>query len=119
MLDNGKQLFEATAVNDPDTLKQIHETYRSTGELLDHHSAMGVRAAKRAQSLLELKSETPIVSLACAHPAKFPEAVSRATGLEPALPPKYSNLLERKEFVNILPNDFATVSGYIAAHTKA
>jgi threonine synthase len=52
-------------------------------------------------------------ALATAHPAKFPDAVERATGLRPKLPARLADLLERPERVEVLPNDLKTVQGYI------
>ena len=67
--------------------------YARSGTLLDPHTAVGL-AAGRARSGAR---ETPLVALATAHPAKFPEAVERATGVSPALPPALADLLERPE----------------------
>ena len=67
--------------------------YARSGTLLDPHTAVGL-AAGRARSGAR---DTPLVALATAHPAKFPEAVERATGVSPALPPALADLLERPE----------------------
>ena len=55
----------------------------------------------------------PIVALATAHPAKFPDAVERATGRRPALPDRLASLFERPERVEVLPNDLKAVQGFI------
>ena len=52
--------------------------------IIDPHSAVGVAAARRA---LAHDPATPVIALGTAHPAKFPDAVERATGVRPALPP--------------------------------
>ncbi len=67
--------------------------YARSGTLLDPHTAVGL-AAGRARTGAR---DTPLVALATAHPAKFPEAVERATGVSPALPPALADLLERPE----------------------
>jgi threonine synthase len=59
-----------------------------------------------------------MVALACAHPAKFPDAVERATGIRPALPPELSDLLERPERNTVLPNDLAAVKRFIRARAR-
>ena len=65
-----------------------------------------------------MSPEIPIISLACAHPAKFPDAVNKATGSYPALPAQLDDLLEKKEHTVVLPNDFDAISNYIADNTN-
>ena len=55
----------------------------------------------------------PVVALATAHPAKFPDAVERATGMRPALPPRLADLFDRPERVEVLPNDLRAVQAFI------
>jgi threonine synthase len=56
--------------------------------------------------------------MATAHPAKFPDAVERATGVRPGLPEHLSNLFDLPEFTVLLPNDLATVEAFVAAQAK-
>ena len=86
----------------------------NTGLVLDPHSAVGVAAAHQ----VALSPEIPVVALACAHPAKFPEVVTEATGVHPALPPHLADLFERKERVVTLPNDLAAVQSYVRGHAR-
>jgi 16S rRNA (cytosine967-C5)-methyltransferase len=58
----------------------------------------------------------PVVTLATAHPAKFPDAVERATGTRPPLPARVGDLFEREERCVELPGDYATIAAYIAEH---
>ena len=60
-----------------------------------------------------------MVALATAHPAKFPDAVERATGARPALPGPLQGLLEREERFTILPNDARAVAAFSRAHARA
>jgi threonine synthase len=106
-------LFSATAVDDAATKQTIADVYRTTGYVLDPHSAVGLTAAHRTA----LDPDIAVVALACAHPAKFPEVVTAATGLHPKLPPHLADLFERKERLVTLPNDLATVQRYI--HERA
>jgi threonine synthase len=85
--------------------------------LIDPHSAVGVAAA-RAALAANPDSDEPMVALACAHPAKFPDAVERATGIRPALPPALADLLERPERITVLPNDTGAVARYLRAHAR-
>ncbi|MGL1465622.1 hypothetical protein ACSTJV_23720, partial [Vibrio parahaemolyticus] len=62
------------------------------GHTIDPHSAIGLAAARRAG----LDAAVPVVTLATAHPAKFPDAVERATGVRPMLPARMGDLFERE-----------------------
>jgi threonine synthase len=83
--------------------------WRETGEQIDPHSAIGVAAARAEK----LDPDVAVVALATAHPAKFPDAVEKATGKRPALPDALSDLYERKERFVRLPNDLAAVEAHI------
>jgi threonine synthase len=112
--------FSGHRVDDAGTLQTIGETYARTGMLIDPHSAVGVAAA-RAEIAADPAADhggTPMVALGCAHPAKFPDAVERATGIRPPLPPALGDLLERRERVTVLPNDANSVTRYLRAHAR-
>jgi threonine synthase len=111
-----REEFSAKAVNEDNVVAEMAETYRTTGYVLDPHSAVGTRAGR---ALLEENPETPVIALSTAHPAKFPDAVERATGLRPALPPHMADLMERKESFTILPNDQAAVERFIRERARA
>ena len=105
-----RALFDAAAFDDEATLAVMRSLYEETGLLIDPHSAIGV-AAGRARR----RDETmPMVALATAHAAKFPDAVERATGIRPALPPRLFDLFEREERYDVLPNDEKAVKDYVA-----
>ena len=59
-----------------------------------------------------------MIALGCAHPAKFPDAVERATGLRPVLPPPVGDLLERPERIVVLPNELGAVSRFVRGHAR-
>ncbi|MGV7030140.1 threonine synthase [Methylobacterium symbioticum] len=108
--------FDAVAVPEPDVMDEIRATHAGTGIVLDPHSAIGVRAARR---LLEKDPRTPVVALATAHPAKFPDAVAQATGGgRPALPPHLADLMERPERVTRVANDQAAIETLIRARAR-
>jgi threonine synthase len=86
-------LFEAASLDDEATLEAMRGEYRRSGTQLDPHTAVGLAAGRRRMSA----RDTPLVALATAHPAKFPDAVRRATGVAPVLPPALADLLERPE----------------------
>lgn len=88
-----------------ETMAQVHET---TGMLIDPHTAVGVAAARRSGP-----RESPMVCLATAHPAKFPDAVEQATGIRPELPARLGDLLDREERFDVLPNDLQAVEAHV------
>ena len=104
-------LFDGHRLDDDQTLAAIDAEFRANGELLDPHSVIGL-AAGRAKAR---HPETPMISLATAHPAKFPDAVERATGVRPALPDRLADLLEREERYDVLSNDIDGVMAHIRA----
>jgi threonine synthase len=106
-------VFRGFRLDDEGTLAEIRETCEKTGETLDPHTAVGVAAA-RALS----EEGTPTISLACAHPAKFPDAVETATGRRPALPPRLADLFERPERAAELPNDLDALRRHIEENAK-
>ncbi|WP_457091782.1 threonine synthase [Microvirga sp. P5_D2] len=111
-----REEFSAEAVNEANVIDEMAETYRTTGYVLDPHSAVGTRAGR---ALLKRNPEVPVVALSTAHPAKFPDAVERATGLRPALPPHMADLMERNESFTVLPNDQAAVERFIRERARA
>ena len=95
---------------DPGTMTQaLRWAVEATGELIDPHTAIGLAAA-RATGI-----DGPVVTLATAHPAKFPDAVERASGHRPALPARVAGLFDREERYVTLPADLAAVEAYVAA----
>ena len=111
---HARELFSAHRVDDEETVTEIAMTYRMTGELLDPHSAIAVRSARAAGR----DPQAAVVALATAHPAKFPEAVERATGIRPRLPMRMADLLDRPERMAVLPNELAAVEHFIAERAR-
>ncbi len=109
-----QKLFTGYKLDDAGTLKAMQDLYKRTGLLLDPHSAIGVAAAEAARK----DKSVPIVALATAHPAKFPDAVEKATGIRPALPAHLSNLLSRRERYDVLPKDLAKIQDYVLTHRR-
>ena len=108
-----RRLFDSLAVDDEATCATITEVYRKTGELLDPHTAIGVRAARECRRSMSL----PMITLGTAHPVKFPEAVIKAdVDVEPALPPHLLDLFEREERFTVLANDLHSIQSFVAAH---
>ncbi len=110
-----RKLFDSLAVSDEETCATIAEVYAATGEVLDPHTAIGVRAARECRRSLA----TPMVVLGTAHPVKFPEAVEKAgIGATLSLPTHLADLLQREERCTVLPNDLAAVQAFVARHGR-
>jgi threonine synthase len=104
--------FRAARHDDDEVAAEMRRMYETTGLLIDPHTATGTAAARR---LAGDRPEHPVVTMATAHPAKFPDAVEAATGVRPALPDHLADLLERPQRTELLPNDLAAVEDYVAA----
>ena len=107
------EVWSAVSVDDegPDgVLSEMARTHADTGMLVDPHTAVALASARR----VETAGGEPLAVLATAHPAKFPDAVERATGVRPELPAKLDGLLERPERYAVLPNDLGEVQAFIA-----
>ncbi len=114
LLEAARGDFMSHRCDDAGTLEVIQETYESTGEILDPHTAVGLSAALAHQDQIN----SPIVALACAHAAKFPDAVEKAINFRPPLPTKMRYLFECKEIVTELPNELSTLQSFIRNHAK-
>ena len=101
-------VFRAGRCDDEQTLATIARVYAETGMQIDPHTAVGVAAAPAC-------GDGDVITLATAHPAKFPDAVERATGVRPSLPAHLADLLERPERSTVLPNDLTTIEEFVAS----
>jgi threonine synthase len=112
-LKQAHQEFSAERCSDSETLDMMRSCYEETGILIDPHTAVGLHAAYRTQD----DPSIPSVILACAHPAKFPEAVQQATGIRPELPGRLADLMDRAEHYTAMPNDLQRVIAFVRAET--
>ncbi|MER2520342.1 MAG: threonine synthase [Bdellovibrionales bacterium] len=113
-LATARQTFTAACADDELTLKTIADVHKQCGMILDPHTAVGVAAARQLASELP----EPVVCLATAHPAKFPDTVRKAIGTAPALPPFVEAQMSRPERTALLPPTAEAVMGYIAPKVK-
>lgn len=111
-LARARAAFDGFRLDDAGTLAVMSRIRRQTGVLVDPHTAVALAAAE------SLASGGPTVVLATAHPAKFPEAVHRATGEVPALPAALADLYERPERVEVLPNEKAALAAFIRDRSR-
>ena len=107
------QTFAAGTTDDETTKHTIKTVYEKTGELLDPHTAVGFSVSRKCN----IHCDLPMITLATAHPAKFPDAVKAAVGFSPALPKHMNNLFDLPERFDTLANDANAVQTYIQRHT--
>jgi threonine synthase len=105
--------FSSGAADEAETAATIRHTLDETGTLLDPHTAAGVAVAAR-----QPESAAPVICLATAHPAKFPDAVERASGVRPRLPDRLKGLLTAEERYTVLANSVDAVKDFILARTR-
>jgi threonine synthase len=107
--------FQAARVDEEETLATIRDVQASCGYLADPHTAVGIAAAAKVAR----DAAVPMVTLATAHPAKFPDAVARATGTAPPEPTVLAEQRHRQERVTRLPNSLAAVAEFVTGLTRA
>ncbi len=103
-----RESFASGRCDEDETRATILETWNAAGELLCPHSAVGVKVAEEMRD-----AATPMITLATAHPAKFPAAVEEASGQHPPLPDRMADLYERSERVTRVENDLAAIETLI------
>ena len=105
-------LISSARADANDMSRAMAWAWQHSGELLDPHTAIGYHAARAA----DLPREVPMVTLATAHPAKFRDAVERATGSRPRLPARVGDLFDREERCVDLPGEYEAIAAYVAEH---
>lgn len=105
--------FSAGASDEAKTSEKIKSTYEEAAYLADPHTAVGIEVAEQ-----HLDEQIPMITLATAHPAKFPATVLAASGVDPALPKRMGDMMEREERMTVLPNDVAAVEAFIEQHSR-
>lgn len=107
-----KSEFDSASADDEMTCAVIAEVYKHHGELLDPHTAIGLKAARDCNSHPDL----PMITLATAHPAKFSEAIVKSGLDTPVLPAHLSDLFSKEERFSVVPNDLDAVASFITDH---
>ncbi len=107
--------FAAGRLDEAGTTKVMARVKRQTGVVVDPHTAVGIGVAEA----LKLDPRTPVVALATAHPAKFPDAVRMATGHAPETPESLSRVMTAEERFAVLPNDVRAIADFVTARSRA
>lgn len=105
-------LFTSARADAAEMSGAMRWAWEHAGQIIDPHTAIALHAARDAG----ISAEIPVVTLATAHPAKFREAVERATGIRPSLPARVGNLFDREERFISLPGDYAAVRDHVLTH---
>ncbi|WP_171136578.1 threonine synthase [Ruegeria sp. HKCCC1038] len=106
-----RESFDSGRVSEDETLATIKHTLANSAELVCPHTAVGIKVAEEQR-----RADVPMITLATAHPAKFPAAVEEASGVHPPLPSRMSDLYERPERVTRIANDLGTLEDHIRRH---
>ncbi len=114
-VDQLRAEFDSARVSEEETKATIRLTLAETGKVICPHTAVAVQASKAKRG----DPSVPMVVLATAHAAKFPDAVEEACGVRPALPPFMADLFDRPERVTHVPNDLAAIEALVAGEKIA
>ncbi|WP_336945063.1 threonine synthase [Asaia sp. HN010] len=106
--------FGALMLDDEATLAEMKALHDNSGYLADPHTAIGLAAGRKGQ-----EPGIPMIVAATAHPAKFPDAVRKSTGIDPALPPHLADLFSREERYETLANELNIIEDAVRRHIKA
>ncbi|RMF38061.1 MAG: threonine synthase, partial [Alphaproteobacteria bacterium] len=104
--------FASARASEAETAESIRRTCQETGQIVCPHTAVGLHAARACRG----DPAVPMIALATAHAAKFPDAVEAACGLRPALPERLAGLMERPERITVLPAELSAIQTYVREH---
>lgn len=113
-LQHLREIYDSGRVSESETLATIARVRAETGQVVCPHSAVGIKVADEHR-----KPGVPMITLATAHPAKFPDAVEQAVGLRPDLPPHMARLFDLPERLSRVENDNAALKSLILERRTA
>ncbi|MCR9085223.1 MAG: threonine synthase [Rhodobacteraceae bacterium] len=113
-LERLREGFASGRASEDETSATIREIFETTGEILCPHTAVGVKVAGETAD-----PKVPMITLATAHPAKFPDAVEAAIGIRPALPKRMADLYDRPERLREVPNALPQIEAAIEGSIRA
>jgi threonine synthase len=109
--ERARSIFQGFRLDDEGTAAEIRRVAEATGYLADPHTAIGIAAAVK----LSADDGVPAIAMGTAHPAKFPDAMERATGRRPDLPRHLADLYDRPERFTTAPCDLAAIEAEVLA----
>ena len=114
--EGASALFASARADQVETARALQWAWRHAGQVIDPHTGVGLHCALAVAAAGTVPAGVPLVTLATAHPAKFPDAVERAIGVRPALPARVGDLFGREEAFTELAGDYATTRDHVLAH---
>ena len=105
--------FSAFMISNDETLDIIQDTYKNYNYILDPHSAVGFGSANKALNEKIISKETPLISLACAHPSKFPDIINKAINIKPELPLHLKPIMTSREYFKVMEADTEVIKMHV------
>ena len=117
-LININKLFSAHMISDDETIEIINKVYTDHNYILDPHSAIGYGAVQKALEHNIISKDVSVISLACAHPAKFPEIISKSINIMPKIPPHLEIIMNSKEYFDIIEPSVNDIQNFIKSNKR-
>ena len=117
-LININKLFSAHMISDDETIEIINKVYTDHNYILDPHSAIGYGAVQKALEHNIISKDMSVISLACAHPAKFPEIISKSINIMPKIPPHLEIIMNSKEYFDIIEPSVNDIQNFIKSNKR-
>ena len=111
--ENASAIFASASADPTETIRAMQWAQREAAQVIDPHTAVGLHASLTLAEQGIVERGVPIVTLATAHPAKFPDAVEAATGIRPPLPNRMADLYDRSERITRVDNDLTAIEDVI------
>jgi threonine synthase len=111
--ENAARIFASASAEPDDTVRAMQWASRNAGQVLDPHTAVGLHASLKLAQDGTVARGVPVVTLATAHPAKFPDAVERALGTRPALPARVGDLFGREEAFSEIGGEYEASRDFV------
>ena len=112
------KLFSAYMISDDETIEIINKVYTDHNYILDPHSAIGYGAVQKALENNIISKDMSVISLACAHPAKFPEIISKSINIMPKIPPHLEIIMNSKEYFDIIEPSVNDIQNFIKSNKR-
>jgi threonine synthase len=117
-LININKLFSAHMISDDETIEIINKVYTDHNYILDPHSAIGYGAVQKALDNNIISKDMSVISLACAHPVKFPEIISKSINIMPKIPPHLEIIMNSKEYFDIIEPSVNDIQNFIKSNKR-
>ena len=105
-------------ISDDETIEIINKIYTDHNYILDPHSAIGYGAVQKALENNIISKEMPVISLACAHPAKFPEIIRKSINIMPKIPSHLDVIMNSKEYFNVIEPSINNIKNFIKSNKR-